>query len=277
MKSWQLPNRIERQYARAMKNMMRQLDARLAKARNPQDYVRILKRFAEQPQFLKYCESLAMHMTTQVSSGISATWRDAARQAGRGNEMYQAIMKELKNNPHGDAFINMVYDNARHIKGLAYGVADELNDYIMDETLKGRRAGDIAADLKEQYKYISDKQINLIARTEVAKTQSALTQARAESLGINWYVWRTSGDSRVRTSHAHMRMVLVSWGDPPSPEALVPGKEKPYGNYHAGNTFNCRCYPEPVVSLNFLNFPMEVYHGGSITRMTRAQFEKIAA
>jgi len=277
--SWKIPNRIERQYARAMRSMMTQLDARLRGITDPQEQIRIIRRFTENRQFRTYCDSLARSMTTQVNGLTARTWREAARVAGRGDEMYAAILQELKNNPHGDAFINMVYENASFIKTFPLEIAEELNDFVMDETLKGRRASEIASDLMAKYSDISESRINLIARTEVAKTQSALTQARAESLGIEWYVWRTSNDARVRNAHDHMHGVLVRWDDPPSPEALAPDAEqKPYGSYHAGNTFNCRCYPEPVVSIDFLEFPMKVYQNGSISyRVTRAQFEKLAA
>jgi hypothetical protein len=63
---------------------------------------------------------------------------------------------------------------------------------------------------------------------------------------------------------------------PPSPEALNPkGGEKPYGKYHAGNALNCRCYPEPVVNIDYIDFPAKAYYGGAITRITRKKFEEI--
>ena len=177
-----------------------------------------------------------------------------------------------------DAFLMQVRTNAWYIKTFPRDIARELTDYIQSESMKGRRAYSIAKELQEIYDEKSIARMNLIARTETSKTQTALTQARAESIGISWYVWRTSEDARVRNSHEHMEGVLIKWSDPPNPEALDPNAEqKPYGSYHAGETFNCRCYPEPVVSLDFLDFPMQVYHSGSIQRMTKAQFENITA
>jgi SPP1 gp7 family putative phage head morphogenesis protein len=165
-------------------------------------------------------------------------------------------------------------ENADLIKTFPLDVAQTLNRYIATEGEKGRRSGDILKDLLKQYPDTAKSRLNLIARTEVSKTQTALVQSRAQSLGLNWYEWQTSEDARVRNTHKHMQGVLVRWSDPPSPEALDPkGGEKPYGKYHAGDTFNCRCYPEPIVNIDFVDFPAKVYYGGGITKMTRAQFE----
>ena len=67
-----------------------------------------------------------------------------------------------------------------------------------------------------------------------------------------------------------MEGVLVNWNDPPSPEKLV--GEKPVGNYHAGNIWNCRCYPEPVVEPDWLPNRVKVYHDGQIEAMGKLQF-----
>ena len=120
---------------------------------------------------------------------------------------------------------------------------------------------------------ISKSRISLIARTESSKASTALTEARAESLNLPWYVWRTSKDARVRSSHRHMDGVLIAWAEAPSPEALKGLKS--YGTYQAGNTFNCRCYPEPLIYLDQVSWPHKVYHNGTIREMTRSAFKKI--
>ena len=112
------------------------------------------------------------------------------------------------------------------------------------------------------------------ARTEVSKAQSALIRTRAEILNIQWYIWRTSQDERVRNSHKDMEGVLVSWKDPPSPEQLSKSKYQ-YGKYHAGDIFNCRCYAEPIVDIRFVKFPCKVYCNGRMIKMKKSEFLKI--
>ena len=78
-----------------------------------------------------------------------------------------------------------------------------------------------------------------IARTEVSRAQSALTQARAEYVGSEGYVWRTVGDADVRDSHAEMEGKYVRWDSPPK---LSDGTVT-----HAGMIYNCRCWAQPIL------------------------------
>jgi SPP1 gp7 family putative phage head morphogenesis protein len=129
-------------------------------------------------------------------------------------------------------------------------------------------------DLKPYMQHLKNFEIQRIARTEVAKADTAITRVRAESIGLNWYEWQTSQDARVRVSHRKMNQVLIDWNDPPSPEQLV--KEPSEGHYHAGNIYNCRCVALPVLSLNSLNWPRRVYHSGSLRLVSKNQFLQIS-
>jgi SPP1 gp7 family putative phage head morphogenesis protein len=120
---------------------------------------------------------------------------------------------------------------------------------------------------------ISENKAKMIARTETSRYSTALTEMRATSIGADWYVWRAVGDFRTRKGHKHMNRVLVNWSDPPSPEKLT--GEKAYGEYHAGETFNCRCYPEVVLDLDDVNFPAKVYWKGKIQTMKKDEFSKL--
>lgn len=79
---------------------------------------------------------------------------------------------------------------------------------------------------------------SVIARTEVARTSSVLTQARAEHAGSTGYIWRTARDGDVRPSHKAMNGRFVRWGEPPTLDNL---------RGHAGCLPNCRCYADPVI------------------------------
>ncbi len=267
--------RIENSFNHTLNKLFKAMELAVRNPQNPQTVIRRLNIYAQSPEYKVWCDELALNMTTQVNTGVSATWRKAALKAGRGNEFYAAILEELKM-PHGGTFFQTVRENAELIKTFPLDVSRDLTDFIAREGAQGRRSGDILTDLVAKFPKTAKSRLNLIARTEVSKTQAALTQARASSLGIGWYIWRTSEDSRVRSAHGHMEGVLVNFLDPPSPEELFPKKDtKPYGRYNAGETFNCRCYAEPLIDLNIADFPCRVYRAGSIERMSRSRFEKI--
>ncbi|WP_217368959.1 phage minor head protein [Brevibacillus sp. HB1.4B] len=212
-------------------------------------------------------------MVTHLFSDAGRTWRQAAKHNSHGRTIYEALLREM-NGPIGIAVHFQVQRNAEIIRSLPITLANQVNEHVLREVLKGTRADEIAKQIKTYFPEATKAKANLIARTEVSKTSTALTQARAESVGANWYVWRTSEDSRVRGSHKIMDGVLVKWNAPPSPEKLD-GQTRTFGNYNAGEIFNCRCYPEPVIDLSLVSWPAKVYYNGSIHRMTRKQFERI--
>lgn len=267
--------RIENAFTYTLNHLLKSMHKFVGTTGDPQEIIQRLKLYASSQTYQDWCNELALQVTTQVNKGVSATWREASRKAGRGSEFYSAILEELKT-PNGGVFSQIVRQNAEWIQTFPLDVSEELTKYISIEGIKGRRSSDITSDLIKKFPDISKSRLQLIARTEVSKTQSALTQARASSLGMNWYIWRTSEDARVRSAHSFMEGVLINWKDPPSPELLHPkGGQKPYGKYHAGDTFHCRCYAEVIVNLNYVDFPAKVYTNNHIAPMSRAAFEKI--
>lgn len=233
-----------------------------------------IRNFTYNPKFMDYANAEALKMVTHLFTDSGRTWRQAARTNSRGRLIYQALQRELQG-PIGADLRFQVERNAALIKSLPLDVAKKVNEHVLREAMKGTRSSEIAKQIKEFFPEESQARANLIARTEVSKTSTALTRARSHFVGADWYVWRTSEDSRVRSSHEIMDGVIVKWSNPPSPESLD-GETRTYGHYHAGEIFNCRCYAEPVIDLDLIVWPTKVYYGGRIQRMTRKQFEKIA-
>lgn len=57
-------------------------------------------------------------------------------------------------------------------------------------------------------------------------------KAMAEEKPTTHYIWRTSGDDKVRPSHAINNGRIFSWDNPPE-------------TGHPGEDYNCRCWAEP--------------------------------
>jgi SPP1 gp7 family putative phage head morphogenesis protein len=253
---------------------MKSLEASLTDLSDIFEIVKTLKAFIQSKSFMEYAEATATKMVTHLFTDAGRTWRQAAKHNSQGRLIYKALQKELQG-PIGGVVRYEIRRNAEMIKSLPQDIAISVNERILAESLKGTRASDIAKQIKALFPEKSKAKANLIARTETSKTSTALTQARSEGMGVKWYMWRTSKDKRVRDSHKLMDGVLVKWSDPPSPEALDDEKHT-FGHYHAGNIFNCRCYPEPVIDLDLVSWPARVYVNGSIKTMSRKQFERIS-
>jgi SPP1 gp7 family putative phage head morphogenesis protein len=238
------------------------------------DFLNHLNSFCNSSYFKEEINNMASRMITGLAVDNAKTWREAASQSMRGRQIYEALQNEMQG-PIGAAMHNMAIENARLISTFADDLQYKVAKFIREETLKGRRAASIASDLIDQYPGFTKARINLIARTETSKASTELTRARAEQYGLSWYIWRASHDQRTRFSHRLMDKVLCNWNDPPNPEELNHEK-KPYSNYAPGETFQCRCYPAPVINPTWLTWPAKVYYGGRIQYMTLAEFKRIA-
>lgn len=232
-----------------------------------------MRNFQNSEPFNSFVYSAVRRMVTPIAIQNMKTWRKAAKKATKNPYLYRLLMREINNGLKNDINIQ-IEENANLIKTLPTDVAKKVTKDIEEMALKGMRASEIAKVIREQTDKHSRASAKLIARTEVSKTTTALTKARCDNLDLHWYVWRTAEDGdRVRKSHRIMEGVLVNWNEPPSPEALA--GEKSVGNYHAGNIWNCRCYPEPLIEIDDISWPHKVYTNGKIQTMGKMQFEQM--
>jgi len=270
---WQPKQRIETEFFRSIMDILEFLRKAIEGESDPYRVISILKNSLYVLALEKYAQETASRMVTHLFVENAKSWRQAARKGGRGRIIYAALKRELSTEIGGEVYYQ-IRRNAELIKTLPLDIAGKVTDYIAREALKGRRASDMVREIREKFPEITHAKAQLIARTEVSKTWAALTRARAESIGLQWYEWRTSEDQRVRSSHKHMNRILVNWNNPPSPEKLI-GEKNPPPPYHAGEIWNCRCYAAPLTGIDRVSWPHKVYYGSAIVTMTKAEFEAL--
>jgi SPP1 gp7 family putative phage head morphogenesis protein len=183
----------------------------------------------------KYSESLEKwanrFWSTMLIKQAKALSRDFKR-AGLTIEPYEERFKWK--------FYAMLREQVDLIKTLPLNAATEAQKLAhRAATETGERAETLIETLQGLKPGYPEYAARRLARTEIAKTQSLIVQAQAESLGIKQYVWRTVKDEAVRDSHAAMDGKVCDFETPPEVE---PGKF-----YHAGRIHNCRCYAEPLL------------------------------
>lgn len=135
------------------------------------------------------------------------------------------------------------------IKSIPIEAGRRAQDIALKSVLAGSRAvpdEDTVAELQKQMGMTEEVAVNraqLIARTETARANAAINQARAMSVGSSQYRWHNSGDGAVRHSHRiyrgkQLQGRVFSWDDPPTLSDGMTG--------HPGTFPNCRCFAEPV-------------------------------
>lgn len=115
--------------------------------------------------------------------------------------------------------------NVQLIKSIHSQYLDKIQAAVMQAQVKGTLTKDLAKQIQE-IGGVTEKRAKLIARDQSAKINASLTRARHEEMGIKQYIWSTSGDERVRDSHAENDGKIFSYDDPP-----------PTG--HPGDEINC--------------------------------------
>ena len=270
---WRRARNVENAYRKALYSLVELFDQIAHSSGSDQNlYTRRMDEFQNSEEYNTFLLSVVRRMVTPLAVNNERTWREAARKATKGRVLYKALMEELGKGTQ-TIIDNQIMENVNLIKTLPHDVAEKVVKDIYENSLKGKRAKSIEQIIIGQTSKHARASARLIARTEVSKTTTALTKARSEQLDLHWYVWRTALDGdRVRRSHRNMEGVLVNWNEPPSPEALV--GEKNVGYYHAGNIWNCRCYPEPIVDIDDIPQNPKVYTQGKIERMSKAKFIK---
>lgn len=275
--NFQQTRAAERVYRQNMEKAFSNLLHMLANEELPSEDIPVmLEYFGNDPQFKELSNMAASRMVTAQKNENARSWRAAAAKGTRGRTIYSALKQEATAGL--DGYIqSLILQNSELIRSLPRDTARDVNQKILQWTMEGLRHEEIAKRLREMVPRDIKTNLRLIARTELSKCNSAITEARSLELDIHWYTWLSANDGeRVRPSHQNMHGVLVPWDSAPNPEVLN-GEKNAFGRYHAGCCPNCRCYSEPVVAPELLPDSFRVYIGGEIRRITRAQFIEMAA
>lgn len=272
---WQPRRIIEERYRGALRRLFDAFikNFHLNEIAGPGEIIEKLSEFSASELFGDFAKAAATRMVTMVRTYSERPWIQAMQKSGRGREIYSALSRELSGLT-GVRMTQIVDENALLIKSIPATLAPRVSRFVAIEAIKGRRAEAIAQDLMAQFPDMAESRIRLIARTETSKASTALTRARSEELGLDWVVWRSSKDERVRESHRKMDGVIFNWKALPNPEKLNGEKNVKHGPYGPGEIWNCRCYPEPLVRVDAVTWPHKVFVGGNIRTMLRKDFER---
>jgi SPP1 gp7 family putative phage head morphogenesis protein len=171
---------------------------------------------------------------------VDVAKRDERAWAQLGEEMGRFLRREIESAPIGGTMQRLMNQQIEEVKGLPRSTAVRVRELANEALITGRRSSEIARELMATTG-IEEARARMVARSAVATAATTLAQTRAEFVGSEGYIWRTSGDGDVRSDHAELEGRFIKWNDPP-----VVDKRTGYRS-HAGCNANCRCYPEVVL------------------------------
>ncbi len=229
---------IEKEFARSLKKIARASGAIVeshvdgdkivdnpAMTKALKEYSRLLTPWAK-----KQSQKLLKETMKRMSS--EKAYRDHAKKMGT------LLEEELFESENGSIAFALMQEQVELITSIPTEAGERAQKLALESLSGSRRADEIASELMKTTE-VTESRARLIARTETARANTALNLARATSVGSTNYIWRTSGDADVRSSHKKMNGKVFSWDDPPTLSDGMTG--------HPGTFPNCRCYAEPIL------------------------------
>lgn len=221
----------EREYVRALRKIAQHVGDIISGFPHPEESAKLDEMLRKYSEILdQWARSTAGRMLSSVERRDLNAWRAMSK------EMSLALRREIENTPTGRVVQTLMAEQVHLIKSIPLEAAQRVHRLVI-EGQNSMRAGEIAKEILKSG-HVAKSRAELIALTETSRAASVLTQARAQHIGSEGYVWRTSKDSHVRDSHKHMEGRFVRWDSPPTLDNLTG---------HAGCLPRCRCYPEVVI------------------------------
>lgn len=196
---------------------------------------RLLRQYSE--LMAPWAEAASTRLINDVATRDASAWYKTSKEVSGG------LRHEVARTPHmtpiGATVANLIDSQTRMIRGIPEEAAARMQALAMEYATGGRRYAELSPRIKEIFD-MNTNRATLIARTETAKAQSSITQARAVFIGADEYVWHTAHDYDVRAEHRRLNGRTFSWHNPPR-------AERNGEHHHPGQFPNCRCWAEPVI------------------------------
>lgn len=208
----------------------------------------------------QYLETALSYLTfgLDTETPIRAARRVTAGLRAFGDKAYKAFAREavgvaaIQSEPRLESLMeSWSVNNAKLISSIQQRYHADVAQAAQNYVRMGRPSSEFAAELRRQHG-LTRTRAKLIARTETAKLNSAVTRERQEALGLDVYIWRTSRDERVRHTHEVMEGKYCKYSDPTVYADTPHGpwlKRSSIQGYQGdpGTDFQCRCTAEADV------------------------------
>jgi SPP1 gp7 family putative phage head morphogenesis protein len=182
-----------------------------------------------------WAEQTARKMLLEVNARDLDYWRSLS------NGISVALGQELRDTPIGERLRELMAGQVALITSLPIEAGQRVHDLTIKSLETSARANQIDDEIRRSGE-VCENRATLIARTEVARTASVLTQTRAEAAGSTHYTWQTSEDGTVRPGHRAMDGQVCAWASPPEVK-----ENDRVMHFHPGTIWNCRCWCRPIL------------------------------
>lgn len=115
---------------------------------------------------------------------------------------------------------NFIKGNVSLIKNVGDTVAQRIELAVLDSVETGKGYRELTKEIIKISEYGKDR-ARLIAVDQIGKLNGNISKARFQKIGLEAYIWYTSGDNRVRPDHALKNNTKRLWIHDPIPGSEV--------------------------------------------------------
>jgi SPP1 gp7 family putative phage head morphogenesis protein len=171
----------------------------------------------------------ASNMLMDVALRDERAWQTMAKELSAG------LRQEIRNAPTGRVMQQLLAEQVGLIQSIPREAALRVHALTLAGIEDSTRASEIAKEIMRSGE-VAESRAQLIAVTEVSRTASNLTEARAKSIESPGYFWETSHDGAVRSDHRELDGKFFTWDNPPIADKRTGAKA------HPGCIYRCRCW-----------------------------------
>ena len=230
---------VQSSYSKALRGVARRI-GEMVGLYDPEDYTslsslqKLLRRYAK--ALRPWAERTAASMLADVNRKDRTMWERLSGEVG-------AQMRfDIRKTDVGKTIRQLMQEQVDLITSLPLEASERVHKLAIEGLQGERRAADIAKMIYASQEVTKSRAV-LIARTEVSREATVLSQTRAAQAGVTHYIWRTAGDATVREGHQAMEGKVCEWAHPPA----VNENGRIY-YHHPGCIWNCRCWAESIIT-----------------------------
>jgi uncharacterized protein with gpF-like domain len=208
------------------------------KIHNPKEMQKALEDYSKliEPWARRQSAKLLEQINKANKKSYKAKHKEMAKQS---NEIGRLLREQVAENDVGAVAFALMKEQVTLITSIPPRAGERAQALALEAFYNGTRADEIAQELARTCK-VTEGVAMRIARTEAARANASITQARGTAVGAQGYIWRTTLDGAERESHKKMNGKYVAYsengGKGPHLDDGTQG--------HAGTLINCRCYQD---------------------------------
>ena len=199
--------------------------------------------------------TIGLHQTGRKLNSIASATRKLTVKEWKkaiGKTLGVNILEDYFDGPfYADILDKWVKENVNLIVTIPHDALDEMEKIVIQSYLDGKPITAITKEIQRNYS-TTKSHARLIARDQMGKLNSKITQHQQKACGVRRYKWSDSGDSRVRRDHRRLNGKIFSWDDPP----VIDTRTGRRG--HPGDDYQCRCVAIPVFDFDTLELPIDI-------------------